>query len=69
MMEDPTSLQNWSEQNTAQLEQLTLLIRGDLTELQRCILVALVTQDVHARDIVDTLKDTNVSTIYDFTWQ
>ena len=24
---------------------------------------------MHARDIVDTLKNTNVSSLYDFTWQ
>ncbi len=34
------------------LEEVTELIRGDLTAIQRRVLVALVTQDVHYRDII-----------------
>jgi dynein heavy chain len=34
------------------LEEVTELIRGDLNYIHRRILVALVTQDVHYRDIV-----------------
>ena len=55
MMEDPANLQNWFDTQVKQLEELTILIRGNLTDLQRMVLVALVTQDVHARDITDTL--------------
>ena len=58
------------KKNSEQLDELTIIIRRPtLTELERCILVALVTQDVHARDIVETLRSTNVNTVYDFTWQ
>ena len=69
MQEDPMTLSGWYDTQQTQLEQLTMLIRGNLTDLQRHVLVALVTQDVHARDITDTLKSTNVMSIYDFTWQ
>jgi len=29
----------------------------------------LVTTDVHARDIIEQMKDEQVSSIYDFNWQ
>ena len=54
--------------NVTQLEQLTELVRGDLTDLQRRIIVALVTTDVHARDIVEELKNDNVKSAFDFKW-
>jgi dynein heavy chain, axonemal len=47
---------------------LTELVRGNLTDLQRKIIVALVTVDVHARDIIEELKNENVSSIQDFRW-
>ena len=37
------------------LQALTALVRGDLTDLSRRVLAALITIDVHARDIVDSL--------------
>ena len=55
--------------NESQLAQLTELVRGKLTSLQRKIIVALVTTDVHARDIVEGLMKDNVSSVYDFGWQ
>ena len=32
------------------------MIRGDLTKLERKLLVALITQDVHFRDIIEGLQ-------------
>jgi len=40
---------------TAQLGALTCLVRGSLPDLHRRTLAALITIDVHARDIVDNL--------------
>lgn len=45
------------------------MVRGELTELQRKIVVALITVDVHARDIVEELKEHSVSSAQDFRWQ
>mmetsp|Transcript_20676 Transcript_20676/g.31607 ORF Transcript_20676/g.31607 Transcript_20676/m.31607 type:complete len:179 (+) Transcript_20676:658-1194(+) len=44
------------------------MVRGQLTSLQRKIIVALVTTDVHARDIIEELKADNVSSVNDFKW-
>jgi dynein heavy chain len=68
MATNPFALQEWYEANETQLGQLTELVRGKLTSLQRKIIVALVTTDVHARDIVEGLVKDNVSSIYDFAW-
>jgi len=48
---------------------LTELIRGSLHPIKRKILVSLITTDVHARDIVETLVNENVESINDFNWQ
>ena len=44
------------------------LIITDLLDLERKVIVALVTTDVHARDVIDALKEANVSSQYDFEW-
>jgi dynein heavy chain len=69
MSNNPFSLQEWYDMNETQLGQLTELVRGNLSSLKRKIIVALVTTDVHARDIIEDLIKSNVQSIYDFAWQ
>ena len=69
MDENPLALQDQLVELKQQLSQLTDLIRGSLTSIKRKILVALITTDVHARDIVETLISENVTTTNDFNWQ
>lgn len=64
-----TALTTWKEKNDKQIEHLTYHVRSNLSELHRHIIVALITTDVHARDIVDEMKQANVSSINDFNWQ
>jgi dynein heavy chain len=54
--------------NVQQLSELIALIITDLGALERKIIVALVTTDVHARDVIEELKEANVSSTYDFMW-
>src|SRR3569833_2035672 len=68
MQSNPFALQEWYDLNETQLAQLTELVRGKLTSLQRQIIVALVTTDVHARDIVEGLVKEQTQSIYDFAW-
>jgi dynein heavy chain len=44
------------------------LVRGDLNKLQRNAMGALITIDVHAREVVDTLVKVRVDNISDFDW-
>jgi len=47
---------------------LIQLICTDLERIERGIIVALVTTDVHARDVIDSLKEGNISSQFDFEW-
>ena len=59
---------DWYQQNVDQLDELIKLIRGDLTEVERRTLVALVTQDVHFRDIIENMAGSGVNNCFDFKW-
>ena len=56
------SMETWYQTQLDDLQGLITKIRSDLTSLQRKCVVALVTTDVHARDIVEDLKNKGVST-------
>ena len=62
-------LERWYGKNVEQLGELTELVRSDISKLERRIIVALVTTDVHARDIVEQLKESGVASPGAFTWQ
>ena len=49
--------------------RVQVLVRGKLSKLERSVIVALVTTDVHARDIVEQLYEAKVDKIANFTWQ
>ncbi|KAH8072853.1 dynein light chain binding protein [Aureococcus anophagefferens] len=61
-------MQEWYQVNLDDLQGLIKKIRSDLEKLQRKKIVALVTTDVHARDIVEELRDKGVRDVGDFTW-
>lgn len=68
--DDPVSaMKVWSSNYKAELQKLIVKIRGSLPKLVRMIIVALVTTDVHARDIIDELVERSVSHVHDFLWQ
>eukprot|EP00762_Andalucia_godoyi_P002130 ANDGO_02526.mRNA.1 Dynein-1-beta heavy chain len=51
-----------------QLLDLAEVVRGDLPVLSRITLGALITIDVHARDVVATMAEAGISQITDFEW-
>ena len=63
------AMENWSAEYKGELQKLIKLIRGDLSKLMRAIIVALVTTDVHARDIIDELCERKVTDVTNFGWQ
>ena len=63
------SMLEWLEQNRSDLKDMTVVVRGELSKLHRKIIAALITIDVHARDIVEELYNEKVSTTNDFNWQ
>ena len=64
-----TAMPQWLKQNVEQLAGLTDLVRTQLTKLERKIIIALVTTDVHARDIITQMVSEEVSGLSSFTWQ
>lgn len=54
--------------STDDLMDLTELVRGKLTSQERETLGALITVDVHARDVVQGLVDANIQNVTDFEW-
>ncbi|CAD8108771.1 unnamed protein product [Paramecium sonneborni] len=63
------ALYEWHDMMEMQLKQLTALVRGDLTVVQRKTIVSLITTDVHNRDIVLKLADNSIESTSDFQWQ
>ena len=51
------------------LSNLCMLVRGDLTKRMLGSLVALITIDVHNRDIVEYLINDDTRSKSDFNWQ
>ncbi|CEL99773.1 unnamed protein product [Vitrella brassicaformis CCMP3155] len=68
--DDPLNKMNdWFDKNVEQLSDLTALVRGKLSSIQRKSVVALAIQDVHNRDIVDELRKAQVTDVNNFKWQ
>ncbi|PRP88057.1 dynein heavy chain 6, axonemal-like [Planoprotostelium fungivorum] len=67
--DDPReALESLKELSIHQLSQLAELVRGELTPLKRGVIGALITIDVHARNILDDLIQKNVRSETDFGW-
>uniref|UniRef100_A0A286XH43 Dynein axonemal heavy chain 6 n=1 Tax=Cavia porcellus TaxID=10141 RepID=A0A286XH43_CAVPO len=63
------ALEAFEKVNFERLNALAALVRGNLPKLHRNIITALITIDVHARDIVTELVQAKVDTVDSFEWQ
>ncbi|XP_055488365.1 LOW QUALITY PROTEIN: dynein axonemal heavy chain 6-like [Leucoraja erinacea] len=64
-----TTMIEFEKTNFERLNALAALVRGKLLTLHRSIVTALITIDVHARDIVSELVKEKVDTVNNFEWQ
>ncbi|XP_072261492.1 dynein axonemal heavy chain 6 [Pyxicephalus adspersus] len=67
--ENLKSVAEFEKVNFERLNALAGLVRGHLPALHRNIITALITIDVHARDIVSDLVKDQVNSIDSFEWQ
>ncbi|XP_066516038.1 dynein axonemal heavy chain 6 isoform X2 [Hoplias malabaricus] len=63
------ALQQFEITNFERLNALAALVRGNLPKIHRNIITALITVDVHARDIVTELIKAGVDSSSNFEWQ
>ncbi|XP_040200163.1 dynein heavy chain 3, axonemal-like [Rana temporaria] len=61
-------LQNFVKQCSQQIDEIVGLVRGRLTKMERITLGALITIDVHARDVVFNLNNRGITNCSDFGW-
>ncbi|KAL3884515.1 hypothetical protein ACJMK2_024650, partial [Sinanodonta woodiana] len=53
----------------ADLNELAAIVRGELPKLSRAILCALITIDVHGRDMITGMVESKVDNVSSFEWQ
>ncbi|KAI4587317.1 hypothetical protein MJG53_005104 [Ovis ammon polii x Ovis aries] len=63
------ALEDFEKVNFERLNALAAIVRGTLPKLHRNIITALITIDVHARDIVTELVQAKVQVVDSFDWQ
>ncbi|KAG8249570.1 Dynein heavy chain 6, axonemal [Homalodisca vitripennis] len=64
----PEDIKGFEQECFTDLNDMAAMIRGELPKLRRSILNALITIDVHARDIVTTLVQNSVNSSSHFEW-
>ena len=65
---DSDAVRLYSEKMTSDLFTIVEMVRGKLTKLQRKTISALVTLDVHSRDVTAELARDNICKVDDFDW-
>ncbi|KAK7102408.1 hypothetical protein V1264_020630 [Littorina saxatilis] len=65
---DKKPLKSLKKKQVVMLHKLSEAIRGNLTKLQRAKIVALVTIEVHARDIIEKLTKAGCNDVNAFDW-
>jgi dynein heavy chain len=68
MATDSGALAKWYDDNVSMVRDLVATVRMKISKLERKVIVALVTTDVHARDIVEEMRDAQVDKLTNFTW-
>jgi len=62
------AIANYEKKLFAQLDKIVDLVRGEMTKLNRVTVGAMVTIDVHARDVITDLVKDKISSPDDFAW-
>ncbi|XP_028810290.1 dynein heavy chain 2, axonemal isoform X2 [Denticeps clupeoides] len=65
---DRSALKSMKKKQVSMLNRYSEAIRGNLSKIMRLKIVALVTVEVHARDVIDRLVKSGCSDINNFDW-
>ncbi|XP_031567025.1 dynein heavy chain 2, axonemal-like, partial [Actinia tenebrosa] len=65
---DKKALKSFKKKQVSMLNKFSEMIRGNLTKLQRLKIVALVTIEVHGRDVIEKLIKSGCSNVSAFEW-
>uniref|UniRef100_K3WBQ7 AAA+ ATPase domain-containing protein n=1 Tax=Globisporangium ultimum (strain ATCC 200006 / CBS 805.95 / DAOM BR144) TaxID=431595 RepID=K3WBQ7_GLOUD len=65
---DANAIRGFLQFSLKQIDGMVQLVRGSLSKLQRILMGAIITIDVHARDVVRALDESNVASLSDFEW-
>ncbi len=68
MGKNPKAVQQFFDFVVAQIDYMVGMVRGELTSLQRTLMGAILTIDVHGREVVKDLISKNVSNANEFGW-
>lgn len=66
MMESKVPLRKLRKKQNKILQKFSEAIRGNLTKIQRLKVVALVTIEIHARDVIDRMYKVSTEKFYRF---
>jgi dynein heavy chain len=62
-------MKKWEDENIKMVLDLVVKVRGKLSRIVRKILVALITTDVHAKDMIVEMRKGNVDRVNNFAWE
>ncbi|DBA02677.1 TPA: hypothetical protein N0F65_010502 [Lagenidium giganteum] len=65
---DEHAINGFLQFSLKQIDGMVKLVRGQLSKLQRILMGAIITIDVHARDVVRSLEESKVASLSDFEW-
>ena len=62
------ALRQQKKKQVSYLNKLTAVIRGQLSKVERNKIVALITMEIHNRDVIERMVKANCSSVSDFEW-
>ena len=62
-------MKQWEAENVKMVLDLVMKVRGKLSRIVRKILVALITTDVHAKDMIVEMCEKKTEKVKDFMWE
>ena len=68
LSDEPNTFQTYARNYSVEVEQFCSLSRTKLPKLQRIQFIAMLTLDVHSRDVLSEMLDSGVDSLSNFTW-